>query len=78
MRLNQLRRLLSRLLNKPEQTSEEDTGMNYLVAGLGNIGAEYASTRHNMGFMVLDAWAQALNVTVTWPRFHSKDGSSTF
>ena len=44
MRLNQLRRLLSRLLNKPEQTSEEDTGMNYLVAGLGNIGAEYAST----------------------------------
>lgn len=32
--------------------------MNYLVAGLGNIGAEYAGTRHNMGFMALDAWAQ--------------------
>ena len=34
-------------------------GESYLVAGLGNIGPEYALSRHNMGFMALDAFAKA-------------------
>ena len=45
--------------------------MNYLVVGLGNIGAEYANTRLNMGFMVLDAWAQASNISFESGRYGS-------
>ncbi|WP_338159033.1 aminoacyl-tRNA hydrolase [uncultured Phocaeicola sp.] len=33
--------------------------MKYLIVGLGNIGEEYRNTRHNIGFMVLDALAKA-------------------
>lgn len=35
--------------------------MKYLIIGLGNIGDEYANTRHNIGFKVLDALVKASN-----------------
>ncbi len=32
--------------------------MKYLIVGLGNIGTEYEGTRHNIGFCMIDAFAE--------------------
>lgn len=37
--------------------------MKYLIVGLGNIGDEYANTRHNIGFRMVDAMAQSVGAT---------------
>ena len=43
--------------------------MKYLIAGLGNIGPAYENTRHNIGFMILDALAKASNVVFEDKRY---------
>lgn len=37
--------------------------MKYLIVGLGNVGAEYEDTRHNIGFLVVDKLAREFDVT---------------
>lgn len=44
----------------------------YLILGLGNIGEEYKNTRHNIGFLVLDALAKASNVFFEPARYGDK------
>lgn len=43
--------------------------MKYLVVGLGNIGAKYLNTRHNMGFNVVDAMALKADVQFRIDRY---------
>lgn len=43
--------------------------MKYLIVGLGNIGDEYQNTRHNIGFKMLDAFAEASNIAFEGKRY---------
>lgn len=43
--------------------------MKYLIAGLGNIGEEYANTRHNIGFNVMDALSGASDILFSTERY---------
>lgn len=40
------------------EPDENSSMKKFLIVGLGNIGAEYANTRHNIGFKVLDFFAK--------------------
>lgn len=50
--------------NKADTISEETDPMKkFLIVGLGNIGPKYANTRHNIGFKIVDFYAEKNSLT---------------
>ncbi len=47
---------------------------NWLIVGLGNPGSRYASTRHNIGFMIVEAFSARFCITLTKKSFQSRYG----
>lgn len=57
--------LFSKLFKREDLTADiTDASMKkFLIVGLGNIGPKYHETRHNIGFKIVDAFAEAQKIT---------------
>lgn len=59
--MNWLQKLLYFRISNPTSQTDLDPMKKFLIVGLGNIGAEYVNTRHNIGFKIVDCMASLHN-----------------
>lgn len=57
-----IEKIISICKRKEYKPTDVEPMSKYLIVGLGNVGAEYEDTRHNAGFMVVDALAKEADV----------------
>ncbi len=67
--MNWIKSLLALLDSERHNPAPSDSMKRYLIACLGNIGPEYADTRHNIGFMVGDKIASDAGVSFSSCRY---------
>ena len=61
-------------LFKKIEKKEDTAAVSYIIAGLGNPGREYESTRHNVGFLAIDYIAASIGTKIDRAKFHALVG----
>ena len=65
------------LFKKIESSSTANMPITHIVVGLGNVGKEYENTRHNAGFIAIDALAEKYGARIDRVKFHALVSEAT-
>lgn len=64
-------------LFKKIEKSADTSPITHIIVGLGNVGAEYVKTRHNIGFMAIDYIAEKIGIRIDRVKFNAYTAEGT-